>query len=199
MRYALIHTRFCPAHCFLFVLCGIEKNNKTPYYFWIPSWQKLRLQPSVSTIILVTLYDFVLVVWTQLKVLGHFLVFTYTAPAKRKPTWRSKVRWLAKPAWYDVTWKPSMRVSFFLTSDYHYSKGFFFFFSVWGNRKPPSTWLPLSIWMHFSWHHPHLGFEVHTVTPIRVAIPLPENTPFRVHFEAWLTGMMSSSFYIWVS
>ena len=26
----------------------------------------------------------------------------------KKPTWRSRGRWLAKLAWYDVTWKPSM-------------------------------------------------------------------------------------------
>ena len=30
--------------------------------------------------------------------------------SKRKPTWRSRVRWLAKLAWYDVTWKSSILV-----------------------------------------------------------------------------------------
>ena len=29
--------------------------------------------------------------------------------AKRKPTWRSRVWRLAKLAWYDVTWKPSLQ------------------------------------------------------------------------------------------
>ena len=69
---------------FLFVLRGIEKNNKTPFYFWIPSWQKLKFQPSVCTIILATLCNFGIVVWTHLKVSRHFLVFSYTAPCEEE-------------------------------------------------------------------------------------------------------------------
>ena len=51
-----------------------------------------------------------LVLWYELnkKVTRHFVVFCYTRPCERKPTWRSRVGWLAKLAWYDVTWKPSI-------------------------------------------------------------------------------------------
>ena len=38
-------------------------------------------------------------------ILSHFSI---QACGDRKPTWRSRVRWLAKFAWYDVTWKPSI-------------------------------------------------------------------------------------------
>ena len=50
-----------------------------------------------------------IVIWTQLKVLGtFFLCFPIPHHAKRKPTLWLKVWLLAKSAWYDVTWKPSI-------------------------------------------------------------------------------------------
>ena len=98
---------FALPHGFLFVLHGIEKNNKTPFYFLSPSWQKLKFQPSVCTFILVTLCNFGIVVRT-LKFRDIFLCFPIPHHAKWKPTWRSKVQWLAKSAWCDVTWKPSI-------------------------------------------------------------------------------------------
>ena len=45
--------------------------------------------------------------------LDIFLCFPIPHHAKRKPTWRSKMRWLAKLAWYDVTWKPSIEYADF--------------------------------------------------------------------------------------
>ena len=36
------------------------------------------------------------------------LCFPIPCHAKRKPTWRSQVQWLAKLVIYDVTWKPSI-------------------------------------------------------------------------------------------
>ena len=62
---------------------GIEKNIKTPLYFLfrhIRNWN----QPSVCTIILVTLCNFGIVIWTQLKILGHFLVFSHTTPCEKE-------------------------------------------------------------------------------------------------------------------
>ena len=37
--------------------------------------------------------------------LNKKLNFPIPCHAKRKPTWRSRVGWLAKLTWYDVTWK----------------------------------------------------------------------------------------------
>ena len=70
----------CPRD-FLFCIVRYweKQNNKTTFYFWIPSSQKLKFQPRVCTVILVTLCNFGIVVWTQLKVSGRFLssVFLY--------------------------------------------------------------------------------------------------------------------------
>ena len=38
----------------------------------------------------------------------HFVAFSIPSHAKRKPTWRLRVWWLAKCVWYDVTWKHSI-------------------------------------------------------------------------------------------
>ena len=48
-----------------------------------------------------------LVMWYELnrKLWNILLVFPVPSHANRKPTWRLWV-WLAKFAWYDVTWKP---------------------------------------------------------------------------------------------
>ena len=78
-EYTSICTRFCPAPWFPF--CTARLYNKTRFHFSIPSWQEWRFQPIVCTILLVTLG---IVVWTQLKVSGHFLVFSFTAPCKKE-------------------------------------------------------------------------------------------------------------------
>ena len=90
MRSTHIHARFALLYVFFFVPHSIEKNNKTCFYFWFPSWQELKFQPSVCTIILVTLHNFGIVVWTQLKVSEHFLAFPIPLHVQRKPIWRSK-------------------------------------------------------------------------------------------------------------
>ena len=48
----------------------------------IDSWQKLEFKPIVCIIILVTQLNFGIMVWIQLKLSGHFLVFSYTAPCE---------------------------------------------------------------------------------------------------------------------
>ena len=45
------------------------------------------------------------------------LCFLIPHHAKKKPTWRSKVRWLAKSVWYDVTWKSSMVTKSFTNAE----------------------------------------------------------------------------------
>ena len=48
-----------------------------------------------------------LVLWHILnKKFWDFVVFPIPNYMEWKPSWRLKVRWLAKLAWYDVTWKP---------------------------------------------------------------------------------------------
>ena len=51
-----------------------------------------------------------LVLWYELneKFWDILLCFPMPDCGARKPTWRWRVWWLAKFAWYDVTWKPSM-------------------------------------------------------------------------------------------
>ena len=48
------------------------------------------------------------VMWYELnkKLWNILLLFPIPSHENRKPTWRSRVWWLAKSAWYDVTWKP---------------------------------------------------------------------------------------------
>ena len=44
--------------------------------------------------------------WYELnKVMEHFFAFPNTVLCEQKTTWRSQAQWLAKFAWYDVTWK----------------------------------------------------------------------------------------------
>ena len=51
-----------------------------------------------------------LVLWYELKkkFWDIWLYFPIPDCGERKPTWRSRVRWLPKFAWYDVTWKHSI-------------------------------------------------------------------------------------------
>ena len=58
-----------------------EKHENTILFF---NSFMTEIKPSVCTIILVTLCNIGIVVWTQLKVLGHFLVFSYTAPCEEE-------------------------------------------------------------------------------------------------------------------
>ena len=44
----------CPMVSFLYHEVS-RKTTKKPFYFWVPSWHELKYQPSVCTIILVTL------------------------------------------------------------------------------------------------------------------------------------------------
>ena len=59
-----------------------------------------------SVIICGSLYELTEKFWDML------LSFPIPCHVKRKPTWRSRVWWLAKLAWYDVTWKPSIRMAY---------------------------------------------------------------------------------------
>ena len=54
-----------------------------------------------------------LVMWYVLnkKLWDLFLLFPIPSNVNRKPTWRSRVWWLAKFAWYDVTWNPLLWLS----------------------------------------------------------------------------------------
>ena len=62
MWYAPIRARFCPARGFLFVLHGSEKNDKNTLLFLNSFTTELKFQPSVCTIILVTLC-IIMVLW----------------------------------------------------------------------------------------------------------------------------------------
>ena len=45
-------------------------------------------------------------IWTKEKFWNTLLLFPILSHANKKPTWWSRVWWLAIFAWYDVTWKP---------------------------------------------------------------------------------------------
>ena len=92
----------CPVVSFLYSVV-LRKTNKTPFYFWIPSWQKLKFQPSVCTIIFVTICNIGIMVWTQLKVSGHFLVFSYTTACEEETNMVVESSMTRKLAWYDIT------------------------------------------------------------------------------------------------
>ena len=55
-----------------------------------------------------------LVMWYEQnnKLWNLFLLFPIPSHVNKKPTWRSQLWWLAKFAWYDVTWKPPIAGGF---------------------------------------------------------------------------------------
>ena len=89
---------------FLFVWGGIEKNNKKRLNFWFTLWKELL------EILIFLSRSYNLVLWYELnkKFWDILLYFPIPLHVKRKPTWRLRAWWLAKLAWYDVTWKPSI-------------------------------------------------------------------------------------------
>ena len=92
-----IRTWSSAAAWFLFVWRGIEKNKKIRYYFGFTLWLDLKFQLSVCVLTILPLGCY-LVLWYEVnkKIWDILLHFPIPACGGRKPTWRSRIRWLAK-------------------------------------------------------------------------------------------------------
>ena len=96
---------------FLFVQHGIKKNYKQRLNFRFTSWKDLILQLSVCVLIFLLL-SCNLIMWYELNKKWRNILLCFPIPchAKRKPTWLSRVWWLATLVLYDITWKPSIGI-----------------------------------------------------------------------------------------
>ena len=101
---------FCPAPWFSFLYGAVWSKTTKPAFSFDLLYSKIWNFNRVCVLKFLSLGRN-LVLWYELnkKVTRHFVVFSYARTCKRKPTWWSQLGWLAKLAWYDVTWKPSIR------------------------------------------------------------------------------------------
>ena len=106
MQYTLMRAQFCNLSWFPFVQRSMEKNNnKKCVNFRFTSW-KISNFNRVCMLMLLSL-GCNLVMWHELIKSIHnvWLFFPIPFRAERKPTWRSRVWWLAKLHRNDAAWK----------------------------------------------------------------------------------------------